>query len=154
MKFKEFKKNEKFGELKAVSAAIEKMLCRLILNNEKSENEIHLDYDGDEVQILFDNENSLPVWLLSDGYRNVIGMVADIAYRMAILNPHLEEKTVEETPGIVLIDEIDLHCHPKWQRIIVNNLIEVFPKVQFIATTHSPFIIQSLNKAQLINDTF
>jgi predicted ATP-binding protein involved in virulence len=81
---------------------------------------------------------------LSDGYRNMLGIVADIAQRCVTLNPHLSGLAVAETPGVVLIDEIDLHLHPKWQRRVVADLTRVFPRIQFIATTHSPFIIQSL----------
>jgi len=77
--------------------------------------------------------------------------VADIARRAAILNPHLEERALTETPGIVLIDEIDLHLHPRWQRRVVDNLRETFPNLQFIVTTHSPFIIQSLRAGELID---
>jgi predicted ATP-binding protein involved in virulence len=88
---------------------------------------------------------------LSDGYRNIIGMVADIAYRCIKLNPHLGEMAVKDTPGIVLIDELDLHLHPNWQRRIVNDLKIAFPKIQFIATTHSPFITQSLKSDEIWN---
>jgi predicted ATP-binding protein involved in virulence len=87
---------------------------------------------------------------LSDGYQSTIAMVADMAYRCIQLNPHLGENAVKETPGIVLIDELDLHLHPNWQRNIVADLKRVFPKVQFIATTHSPFIVQSLRELELI----
>jgi predicted ATP-binding protein involved in virulence len=89
-------------------------------------------------------EKNIPFRLLSDGYRNMIGMVADIAYRMATLNPQLEKDVIKQTEGIVLIDEIDLHLHPKWQGIVIERLLNIFPKVQFVASTHSPFIIQSL----------
>ncbi len=99
--------------------------------------------DGERKELSFNQ--------LSDGYRNVIGMVADIAYRCIQLNPHLKENVIKETEGIVLIDEIDLHLHPNWQRRIVSDLKNAFPKVQFIATTHSPFIIQSLKSEELIN---
>lgn len=88
---------------------------------------------------------------LSDGYRNAMGMAADIAYRSIKLNPHLGKDVIEKTPGIVLIDEIDLHLHPNWQRRIVDDLRRTFPSIQFIATTHSPFIIQSLDSSELIN---
>jgi predicted ATP-binding protein involved in virulence len=81
---------------------------------------------------------------LSDGFRNMLAMVADIAVRCATLNPHLGADAALQTPGIVLIDEIDLHLHPRWQRRVVGDLLKAFPKVQFVATTHSPFIIQSL----------
>lgn len=93
----------------------------------------------------------IPFEGLSDGYRDVIKIVADIAVRMCILNPYLKEKTFKETPGIVVIDELDLSLHPEWQRRIVGTLTELFPKVQFICASHSPFIIQSLKEDQLIS---
>lgn len=82
----------------------------------------------------------LPLHLLSDGTRIAITMVADIAHRMAKLNPHLFER-VMETPGIILIDEIDMHLHPSWQTKIIDSLTRVFPNIQFFLTTHSPIII-------------
>lgn len=87
---------------------------------------------------------------LSDGYRNVIKIVTDIATKMCILNPYLGKETLKKTPGIVVIDELDLSLHPTWQRRIVGILKELFPKVQFICATHSPFIIQSLEPGELI----
>lgn len=88
---------------------------------------------------------------LSDGFRNIIGLAADIAYRCIQLNPHLAENAVVDTSGIVLIDELDLHLHPNWQRHVVAELKRAFPNIQFVATTHSPFIVQSLAKDELIN---
>lgn len=87
---------------------------------------------------------------LSDGYRNVIKIVTDIATKMCILNPYLKEDTLKKTPGVVVIDELDLSLHPTWQRRIVRILKDLFPKVQFICATHSPFIIQSLEDGELI----
>ena len=94
---------------------------------------------------------TLPFHYLSDGQRNMLGMVADIAYRCLLLNPYLGENCNANTPGIVLIDELDLHLHPNWQRQIVATLKRVFPKIQFITTTHSPFIVQSLENNELID---
>ena len=88
---------------------------------------------------------------LSHGQRNVLSMVGDIAFKAIILNPHLGAGAVSAVQGIVLIDEIDLHLHPRWQRIIVPALLEAFPKLQFVATTHSPFIIQSLSDGVLLD---
>ena len=87
---------------------------------------------------------------LSDGYRNVIKIVTDIATKMCILNPYLGKETLKATPGVVVIDELDLSLHPTWQKRIVRILKELFPKVQFICATHSPFIIQSLEPGELI----
>jgi len=111
------------------------------------------DMDSDELRIETPIQGKLqiiPFHLLSDGYRNMIGMVADIAYRMATLNPQSEIHVIQKTEGIVLIDEIDLYLHPKWQRIVIEQLLRTFPKVQFVAGTHSPFIIQSLRQGKLI----
>ena len=66
------------------------------------------------------------------------------------LNPYLGKETLKATPGVVVIDELDLSLHPTWQKRIVRILKELFPKVQFICATHSPFIIQSLEPGELI----
>ena len=83
---------------------------------------------------------TLPVSQLSDGERGVLAMVLDITRRLAQANPKLEDPA-SEAEAVVLVDEIDLHLHPKWQRQIVHNLTTAFPRCQFIATTHSPQII-------------
>lgn len=91
-----------------------------------------------------------PFHELSDGYKNTLSLIADIAYRMAVLNPQLLEDVTKKTPGIVLIDEIDLHLHPIWQKRILRTLKKVFPLVQFIVTTHSPSIISSAKSDELL----
>ncbi|MCP4219939.1 MAG: AAA family ATPase [bacterium] len=106
--------------------------------------EVWFDFSVDSLMVKLKNGDCLPANLLSDGYRNMVAMVADIAYRMAMLNPHLGVEVTHLTPGVVLIDEIDLHLHPKWQRSAVADLKRAFPQVQFVATSHSPFIVQSL----------
>ena len=78
---------------------------------------------------------------LSDGQRIMLTLVADMARRAATLNPHLGSDAIRGTPGVVLIDELDLHLHPRWQRRIISNLKEAFPEVQFIVTSHSPQLI-------------
>ncbi|MBR2183499.1 MAG: AAA family ATPase [Acidaminococcaceae bacterium] len=89
-------------------------------------------------------KGELPLEAMSDGARSVISMAADIAYRMARLNPDLGEEVTLNTPGIILIDEVDMHLHPSWQQTVVNNLVKAFPKVQFIVTTHSPQVLTSV----------
>jgi predicted ATP-binding protein involved in virulence len=78
---------------------------------------------------------------LSDGQRIMITFVADIARRAATLNPHLGEDVLMKTPGVVVVDELDLHLHPNWQRKIIHDLKRTFPAIQFIATTHSPQLV-------------
>ncbi|MGB5792324.1 AAA family ATPase [Poseidonibacter sp.] len=132
--------------LEAVRNNVIKMMTILT----KKEVELFI-YREDDLEIKYKNEERREkISTLSDGYRNIIGIVSDIAYRMAVLNAHLGLEVIENTPGVVLIDEIDLHLHPKWQKEIVNILTLLFPKVQFIATSHSPFIIQSQTSGSII----
>lgn len=105
---------------------------------------LRFDFEASRVMVNFEDGKSIPFDHLSDGQRTVLGLFCDIARRAAILNPHLEENASAQTEGVVLIDELDLHLHPKWQRTIIEGLRGLFPKVQFICTTHSPFLIQSL----------
>jgi len=113
------------------------------------------DEDTDDLAGIYTDENGTssyrPLFFLSDGLRTMAAMVIDIAYRCVTLNEHLGNMAIKESTGIVMIDEIDMHLHPKWQRNVVADLKKAFPKIQFIATTHSPFIVQSLQTTELIN---
>lgn len=80
---------------------------------------------------------------LSDGYKTLLGMVIDLSARMAMANPHLEDPLAAE--AIVMIDELDLHLHPQWQQRITGDLLRAFPNTQFIISTHSPYIVESVN---------
>lgn len=114
------------------------------------ENAESLRYDPKREELLLTIKGSepQPFSLLSDGQRCVLALVADIAQKAALLNPHLGEEVLEQTEGVVLIDELDLHLHPKWQRHVIEDLRTTFPKIQFICTTHSPFLIQSLRSSE------
>lgn len=87
---------------------------------------------------------------LSDGQRGLIALIADIGRRMCILNPHMGKDVLKNTSGVVIIDELDIHLHPAWQRNIVPALKTAFPKIQFIAASHSPQIIGSLKPEEVI----
>ena len=102
------------------------------------------DFTEDNVRASHDMYGQLPVDSLSDGIRNMIGLVADIAHRAARLNPHFAESAALETPGIVLIDEVDMHLHPEWQQLVISTLREAFPLIQFIVTTHSPQVLTTV----------
>lgn len=78
---------------------------------------------------------------LSFGYQTVTALLVDIAANMMENYPESENPLSE--PVIILIDEIDLHLHPKWQRVVIDKLSTHFPKAQFIVTAHSPLIVQS-----------
>jgi len=92
-----------------------------------------------------------PLYLdqLSDGERSLLAIVADLVRRLSLANPELADPL--QGAGVVLIDEIELHLHPTWQRSVIEKLRTTFPNIQFIATTHSPFVIQSLRVGVLIN---
>jgi predicted ATP-binding protein involved in virulence len=87
---------------------------------------------------------------MSDGLKAMLNLVSEIAFRCVVLNGFLEERAVTDTPGVVLIDELDMHLHPNWQMSVVDDLKAAFPSIQFVVTTHSPFIVQSLKKEELI----
>jgi predicted ATP-binding protein involved in virulence len=111
------------------------------------------EFDEDRIpglKVEQDDGTILPFEYLSDGTRNIFALMADIAYRCLVLNPHLKENALHDTPGIILIDELDLHLHPEWQKQIVNSLKDSFKNIQFITTSHSPFIIQEMAEGQLI----
>jgi len=93
------------------------------------------------------NGKRMTVNQLSDGEKCLMAMIGDLARRMAIANP-VGEKPLEGS-GIILIDEIDLHLHPKWQRMIVPGLTKVFPNCQFLITTHSPHVITHVHPENL-----
>ncbi|VVN33137.1 AAA family ATPase [Pseudomonas fluorescens] len=82
---------------------------------------------------------TLNVSQLSQGEKSMMALVGDIARRLAMMNQSLENPL--EGDGIVLIDEVDLHLHPKWQRSLIRQLSETFPNCQFVLTTHSPLVI-------------
>jgi predicted ATP-binding protein involved in virulence len=105
---------------------------------------LQMDLEGLDGQLL-------PIGLHSDGVITYTEMVAEIACRCIILNGYKREQAVTETRGVVLIDEIDLHLHPSWQKHVVADLKDAFPNLQFVVTTHSPMIVQSLESDELLN---
>ena len=109
------------------------------------------DFDLDDVALEFTKGDRFPLGLLSDGQRSMAALAADISLRCVQLNPHLAGDAPRETEGVALIDELDLHLHPNWQRVVIRNLTSLFPNLQFVATTHSPFIVQSLDGQGLVN---
>lgn len=84
---------------------------------------------------------------LSDGEKNLIALIGDIARRLTMANPRMENPL--EGAGVILIDEIDLHLHPKWQRIVAQKITEVFPNCQFFISTHSPQVISHVKPEKI-----
>lgn len=110
-----------------------------------------LDWDFEQKLLTVEHpvQGRLPLSVLSDGIRNMIALVADIAYRCASLNPHLGEEAAHQTPGILLIDEVDMHLHPGWQQQVIDLLRQAFPAMQIITSTHSPHVLSTVDRESI-----
>ena len=119
-------------------------------------------YDGDREEIMLSiGEQTHTFANLSAGQKMMVALIADIAIKVVSQNAHLLQENqpynsdefppeiLTKTPGLVLIDELDAHLHPKWQRRVVGDLKHTFPMIQFVCTSHSPFVIQSLDVNEL-----
>lgn len=100
------------------------------------------------IQVVSGEEIRLPLVALSHGYQSMIAWIADLVGH--VLLEAGEEVEPEDMEGLVLIDELDLYLHPKWQASVVTALRETFPKIQFIATTHSPVILSGLEPHEIV----
>ncbi len=102
--------------------------------------------DGDYLFSL--RGSSLPLSALSDGYRSFIGWFADLLFHICRGAPPNHQ--LDQTTGIVLIDEVDLHLHPAWQREVVPRVADALPHMQFIFSTHSPLVVGSLHRENVL----
>ena len=118
-------------QLTSVRTAISKFMPHMDHLRVRRQPRLHMAIDK--------NGETMNVAQLSQGEKSLIALVGDIARRLAILNPALTNPLMGN--GIVLIDEVDLHLHPSWQRSLCDRLIETFPNCQFVLTTHSPLVI-------------
>ncbi|WP_440463707.1 AAA family ATPase [Psychrobacter sp. ASPA161_6] len=100
---------------------------------------IRIRRQGTPTMIVEKDGEELDVNQLSQGEKSLFALVGDIARRLAFLNPGLDNPL--EGEGVVMIDEVDLHLHPKWQHDLIDKFVKTFPNVQFILTTHSPHVI-------------
>ena len=157
MTYLELQEGKRIPELSVVKNALSQSY--MAIDETIKTAEFNFKVRSGELEVAIRRENgiveNLPLRILSDGIKSTLSMIADIAYRMAILNPQLLDDILEEISGVVLIDEIDMHLHPSWQKKIISVLKKIFPKVQFIFTTHSPSILSNVsNKNILILDNF
>ncbi|MFA0670610.1 hypothetical protein CWO04_01855 [Vibrio splendidus] len=93
------------------------------------------------------DEGVVNIFQTSQGQRVLLSVIADIVRRLIMLNPSLDNPLLGQ--GIVLIDEVELHLHPKWQQSIIKSLTETFPNIQFILTTHSPQVLSTVDKLSI-----
>lgn len=140
----ELQHQEKSIQLQVVKKAVEECI--------EDCSKIYYDVSYDKLLIAVKSANELiPFFSLSDGVRSTLSLVMEIAFRCYLLNPYLGIEAAKQTEGVVLIDEIDLHLHPTWQKKIVADLKRAFPNLQFIVTTHAPLVIGSLKEGALFN---
>ncbi len=85
---------------------------------------------------------------LSDGERGLLALAFDLTRRLTILNPHLKDPAAE-SEAVVMLDEIELHLHPLWQREVMRRLLKTFKQSQFIVTTHSPQVLGEVNGSSI-----
>lgn len=137
---KEARKGEQEIECvrKAVTRALGSDGCNIIAGMEVRDNDKEVFFIGcDGREVRSD--------LLSDGYRRLISIVVDIAFRSALLNKVMfGDEAYKHTHGTVIIDEIDEHLHPELQVRILKALHDTFPKIQFIVSTHAPLVMSSV----------
>jgi predicted ATP-binding protein involved in virulence len=111
-----------------------------------------VEYDADLADLVVNfGSGEVPFGSLSDGQRGFFAMIAEIAIRCTQLNPQLNGEAIRQTKGLVLVDEIDLHLHPEWQRQIVRSLVETFPNIQFVVTTHSPIVLTEVESESVVD---
>lgn len=136
----------KEGLVKVVEAAI----LQVISDGQGNFQRLHTRYKNRPEGELVLSKNGLEVIVdqLSSGERMLFGLVGDLARRLVVANPGADEPL--KGSGVVLIDEIDLHLHPRWQRLVLFKLRNIFPNVQFIVTTHSPQVLQYVKPEHII----
>lgn len=114
-----------------------------------------IDFDNGEIEAVVTVTGHKPerhhFSYMSDGLQAMINIVSEIAHRCIELNGCLGKDSIRKTPGVIMIDEVDVFLHPRWQKHVLQDLMKAFPEIQFIVSTHSPFIVQSLKEGQLIS---
>jgi predicted ATP-binding protein involved in virulence len=130
-KLKELKASSKDRQLAAVRTAIYNFMPEFSNLRVRRKPRLHMSIDK--------NSETLDVAQLSQGEKSLMALIGDIARRLAVMNPGLDNPLMGD--GIVLIDEVDMHLHPKWQRSLITQLTSTFQKCQFVLTTHSPLVI-------------
>lgn len=130
-KLRELKASNKDRQLTAVRSAIERFMPGFSNLRVRRKPRLHMSIDK--------NGETFDVAQLSQGEKSLMALIGDIARRLAVMNPNLDNPLHGD--GIVLIDEVDMHLHPKWQRTLIKNLTTTFPCCQFVLTTHSPLVI-------------
>lgn len=138
-----YEKSNLAPRLKGIQQAVATVMA------EEGWSNFHYSYVFDELAMTHPDHGALPISLLSDGVRAMISLAADLALRCVRLNGYLGERAPQQSTGIVLIDEVDLHLHPAWQQKVLTALREAFPKIQFIVSSHSPQVLTTVSREQI-----
>ena len=150
MEIKRLQQGSDVPEFAAVRRALKNGIETLTGSSPES---LLINLDTHELEIAYEDHGA-PLRVsssqLGDGYRVILNLLADIAWRAVTLNPHLGNSILTETEGIVLIDEMELHLHPTLQWLVLGVLTDAFPKMQFVVTTNSPVVVSSAKHAQLV----
>jgi hypothetical protein len=133
-----------------ITIEIAKALLEHLLNDEDNENALTIEIDASKAEVSYKERNGEPIQFkqLSSGYQSVMVWVADLLARMSEDQPHVTK--LEDFEAIVLVDEVGLHLHPKWEYSIMKKLRTWFPKIQFIVTTHSPILLMGASEDAII----
>lgn len=145
MSFLEFQRKQEVHEYQLFQNTIKQFMSIMLETSDDVKIEYSVESSGMELTI---GEHKDSIYNLSTGYRAILSMIMELAYRASVLNPTMQDFSALE--GVVLIDEIDAHLHPKWQWKILDAIRQVFPRVQFIIATHSPIVISSVKDARII----
>ena len=146
MAMMQFERNEEIKEFVTFHDVVSHFLCRM-----EKRDSLSVRYSTEIGSLMFEDGNkNIPISELSTGYKALIHMVIEMAYRAVVLNPMINSD-MSGLEGVVLIDEIDAHLHPRWQWRVLTSLKETFPDVQFIVATHSPIVISSAKNARIIS---
>ena len=130
--------NEKSNKENILSVQEAKSLLNELLNKD-----ITIDITPDDV-IFTERGSEVSFTQLSAGYKGVITIICDLIARLYEKQPYVKE--IQDFQGVVLIDEVELHLHPKWKYSFMKKLRDTFPLIQFIVTTHSPTVILGASK--------
>lgn len=138
------------GQEVAMTSDVAKSLLESLLNDEEEDRAIKIEIKGSERKVYYTERNAARVGFdqLSSGYQSVMVWVADLVARMSEAQPSV--KSLEDFEAIVLVDEVGLHLHPKWEYTIMRKLRRHFPKIQFIVTTHSPVLLMGASDDAII----
>lgn len=145
--FSVFLANEQGREAPAARAQLEaiRLACNTVLDG-TGWRDPEWSPGAQEMALTHPDHGTLPLSFLSSGIKIAAGLVIDLVSRIARANPrHGAEELLRRAPGIVLIDEVDLHLHPTWQQRILPAIRSALPSIQFIVTTHSPQVLSTVD---------